>query len=248
MEALTLHKVRSVRPVGTRAVLAELSGTQDVLALQALLLEHPLPGQLDVLAAAETVLVTADSPVAARRIAARLLQLDLTAPVQRDGELVLIDTVYDGEDLAEVGQLTGLGTDGVIAAHTGQVWTVAFAGFAPGFGYMVGENQVLEVPRRSSPRTAVPAGSVALAGNYSAVYPRRSPGRLAADRPHRRQDVGPGPGAARPGRPRPPGPVPRRPGRRHPDAGDALPRTACPAALLRRWRPACGSFHPACRA
>ena len=172
----TVHKVRSVRAVGTRAVLAELAGTQDVLALQALLLEKPLPGQQDILAAAETVLVKADSPASARRIAARLLQLDLTAPVQRDGELVVIDTVYDGEDLAEVGRLTGLGTEGVIAAHSGQVWTVAFAGFAPGFGYMVGENQQLEVPRRSSPRTAVPAGSVALAGNYSAVYPRRSPG------------------------------------------------------------------------
>lgn len=171
-----VHKVRSVRAVGTRAVLAELSGTQDVLALQALLLEKPLPGQQDILAAAETVLVKAESPASARRIAARLMQLDLTAPVQRDGELVVIDTVYDGEDLAEVGRLTGLGTDGVIAAHSGQIWTVAFAGFAPGFGYMVGENQQLEVPRRSSPRTAVPAGSVALAGNYSAVYPRRSPG------------------------------------------------------------------------
>ena len=172
-----VHKVRSVRAVGTRAVLAELSGTQDVLALQALLLEKPLPGQLDVLAAAETVLVTGRfARLSARRIAARLLQLDLTAPVQREGELVVIDTVYDGEDLAEVGRLTGLGTEGVIAAHSGQVWTVAFAGFAPGFGYMVGENQRLEVPRRSSPRTAVPAGSVALAGNYSAVYPRSSPG------------------------------------------------------------------------
>jgi len=176
LQNAAVHKVSSVRAVGTRAVLAEVSGTQDVMALQALLLEHPLPGQLDVLAAAETVLVTADSPVSARRIAARLLQLDLTAPTQRDGELVVIDTVYDGEDLAEVGELTGLGADGVIAAHTGQTWTVAFAGFAPGFGYMVGENQLLEVPRRSSPRTAVPAGSVALAGNYSAVYPRRSPG------------------------------------------------------------------------
>ncbi len=60
-----VHKVRSVRAVGTRAVLAELSGTQDVLALQALLLADPLPGQLDVLAAAETVLVTADSPASA---------------------------------------------------------------------------------------------------------------------------------------------------------------------------------------
>jgi len=176
VQKAAIQKVRSVRAVGTRAVLAELTGTQDVLALQALLLENPLPGQLDVLAAAETVLVTADSPVSARRIAARLLRLDLTAPVQRDGGLVVIDTVYDGEDLAEVGELTGLGTEGVIAAHTGQIWTVAFAGFAPGFGYMVGENQALEVPRRSSPRTAVPAGSVALAGNYSAVYPRRSPG------------------------------------------------------------------------
>ncbi|MET4095364.1 5-oxoprolinase/urea amidolyase family protein [Arthrobacter sp. UYCu712] len=170
------HRVRSVRAVGTRAVLAELAGTPDVLALQALLLEKPLPGQLDVLAAAETVLVKTDSPASARRLAELLLQLDLTAPVQRDGELVVIDTVYDGEDLAEVGKLTGLGPDGVIAAHTGQIWTVAFAGFAPGFGYMVGENQALEVPRRSSPRTAVPAGSVALAGNYSAVYPRSSPG------------------------------------------------------------------------
>ncbi|WP_427174975.1 5-oxoprolinase/urea amidolyase family protein [Arthrobacter sp. 92] len=171
-----VRKVRSVRAVGTRAVLAELSGTQDVLALQSMLLENPLPGQQDVLAAAETVLVKAESAASARRIAARLLQLELTAPVQRDGELVVIDTVYDGEDLAEVGRLTGLGTEGVITVHSGQVWTVAFAGFAPGFGYMVGENQQLEVPRRSSPRTAVPAGSVALAGNYSAVYPRRSPG------------------------------------------------------------------------
>jgi KipI family sensor histidine kinase inhibitor len=169
-------RVRAVRPVGTRTVLAVVSGTQDVLALQAALLESPLPGQQDVLAAAETVMIRAESPAAARRIGQALLELDLTAPTEQAGGLVVIDTVYDGEDLAEVGQLTGLGADGVIAAHTGQVWTVAFAGFAPGFGYMVGENQALEVPRRSSPRTAVPAGSVALAGNYSAVYPRKSPG------------------------------------------------------------------------
>lgn len=172
----TVHRVKNVRPVGTRAVLAELSGLQDVLALQALLLEAPLPGQLDVLAAAETVMIKAESPSAARRMAALLLDMDLTAPAHSAGSLVVIDTVYDGDDLAEVAELTGLGKGGVIAAHSGQVWTVAFGGFAPGFGYMVGENQVLEVPRRNSPRTAVPAGSVALAGNYSAVYPRSSPG------------------------------------------------------------------------
>jgi KipI family sensor histidine kinase inhibitor len=169
-------RVLAVRPVGTTAVLAELSGLHDVLALQALLLEEPLPGQVDVIAAAETVMIKADSTAAARRMAARLLEMDLTVQAHADGKLVQIDTVYDGEDLADVARLTGLSVDGVIAAHTGQVWTVAFGGFAPGFGYMVGENQVLEVPRRSSPRTAVPAGSVALAGNYSAVYPRKSPG------------------------------------------------------------------------
>jgi len=169
-------RVLSVRPVGTTAVLAELSGLHDVLALQALLLEEPLPGQIDVLAAAETVMVKADSPVAARRMPALLLGMDLAVQAHAEGKLVPIDTVYDGEDLAEVAQLTGHSTDNVIASHTGQIWTVAFGGFAPGFGYMVGENQALEVPRRSSPRTAVPAGSVALAGNYSAVYPRKSPG------------------------------------------------------------------------
>ncbi|WP_307080399.1 5-oxoprolinase subunit B/C family protein [Arthrobacter pascens] len=168
--------VLAVRPVGTTAVLAELSGLHDVLALQALLMEQPLPGQVDVLAAAETVMVKADSPAAARRMAGLLLDMDLTVQAHAEGKLVVIETVYDGEDVAEVARLTGLGVDGVIAAHSGQVWTVAFAGFAPGFGYMVGENELLEVPRRSSPRTAVPAGSVALAGNYSAVYPRKSPG------------------------------------------------------------------------
>ncbi|WP_255770821.1 5-oxoprolinase/urea amidolyase family protein [Pseudarthrobacter sulfonivorans] len=169
-------RVLAVRPVGTTAVLAELSGLHDVLALQALLLEQPLPGQVDVLAAAETVMVRADSPASARRMAALLLDMDLAVQSHAEGKLVTIDTVYDGEDLAEVGRLTGLGAEGVVAAHTGQVWTVAFGGFAPGFGYMVGENEALEVPRRSSPRTEVPAGSVALAGNYSAVYPRKSPG------------------------------------------------------------------------
>jgi KipI family sensor histidine kinase inhibitor len=89
---------------------------------------------------------------------------------------VEIPVCYDGEDLAEVGELTGLGADGVVEAHTGQTWTVAFAGFAPGFGYLVGEDDRLHVPRRTTPRTKVPAGAVGLAGEFSGVYPRESPG------------------------------------------------------------------------
>src|SRR5699024_7919814 len=110
---------------------------------------------------------------------------DQLAPVLRElpappvppaaGDVVVIDTVYDGADLAAVAEQTGLSVEGVVAAHSGEEWTAAFGGFAPGFAYLVGPT-ALAVPRRASPRTAVPAGSVALAGTFSAVYPRSSPG------------------------------------------------------------------------
>ncbi len=156
---------------------------------------------------------------------------------------MVIDTVYDGEDLAEVAELTGLSIDAVIAAHTGQPWTVAFAGFAPGFGYLVGDNDGLNVPRRSSPRTAVPAGSVALAGNYSAVYPRRSPGgwQLIGRTAARMWDLDrEQPALAAPGRP---DPVPRGPRDRVAGAG-----TARRQSPRRRWPPDSGSSRPGCRA
>lgn len=175
METVTSKKVRSVRPVGTRAVLAELDGLAEVLALQDLLNRKPLPGQVDVLAAAETVMVVGESASATRAIGARLLQLELTAPDVTDSGLVVIETVYDGEDLADVAELTGLSVDGVVAAHTGQAWTVAFAGFA-WIRLHGGREQCPDGSPTGHPRTAVPAGSVALGGEYSAVYPRRSPG------------------------------------------------------------------------
>jgi KipI family sensor histidine kinase inhibitor len=109
------------------------------------------------------------------------------------GGLVEIEVVYDGEDLDEVGDQTGLGRDGLIRRHTETDWIGAFGGFAPGFTYLVPadqppasptdapadhppEGRALDIPRRDSPRTTVPAGSVALAGRFSAVYPRSSPG------------------------------------------------------------------------
>ncbi|WP_377323398.1 allophanate hydrolase subunit 1 [Pimelobacter simplex] len=84
--------------------------------------------------------------------------------------------VYDGPDLAEVAGQTGLSEAEVVAAHTATPWRVAFGGFAPGFAYLVGGDPRLRVPRRAEPRTTVPAGSVGLAGEFSGVYPRASPG------------------------------------------------------------------------
>jgi KipI family sensor histidine kinase inhibitor len=87
-----------------------------------------------------------------------------------------IEVRYDGEDLEAVSRLTGLSAQQVVAAHTGTPWQVAFCGFAPGFSYLVGGDPRLEVPRRDESRVRVPAGAVALAGPFSSVYPRASPG------------------------------------------------------------------------
>jgi KipI family sensor histidine kinase inhibitor len=168
--------VTGLRFAGTRALLVELSSLDSVLALHAHLLGSPLPGQIDVLAAASTVLIKCDTRAHALKARAAVERLKLGAAPAASGEIVEIPVNYDGEDLAEVARLTGLSAEGVVNAHTGQLWTAAFGGFAPGFAYLVGEDDVLDVPRRDTPRTAVPAGAVALAGGYSAVYPRKSPG------------------------------------------------------------------------
>jgi KipI family sensor histidine kinase inhibitor len=96
-----------------------------------------------------------------------------TAPTSHEVEIVVR---YDGPDLDDVAARTGLTTAEVIAAHTGTPWRVAFGGFAPGFAYLVGGDPRLHVPRRERPRPSVPAGSVGLAGEFSGVYPRSSPG------------------------------------------------------------------------
>ncbi|CEA09720.1 KipI antagonist [Arthrobacter saudimassiliensis] len=168
--------IGGIRPAGTRALLVELGSLADVVALHTQLKAHPLPGQVDALAAANTVLVRFGSRRDAVAAAPLLRTLDFTHGDAGEARTVTIETVYDGADLAEVARLTGLSEDAVVRAHTGTAWTGGFGGFAPGFTYLTGGDPALNVPRRSSPRTAVPPGAVALAGDYSAVYPRESPG------------------------------------------------------------------------
>lgn len=168
--------ITGIRWAGPRALLLEFSDLASVLAFHSRLLAEPLPGQLDAIAAAATVLLKFGTHAEALAARTAVGHVDLQQVPQNSSREVTIEVVYDGEDLAEVGMLTGLGADGVVAAHTGQLWTAAFGGFAPGFAYLLGENHSLDVPRRNSPRTAVPAGSVSLGGTFSAVYPRQSPG------------------------------------------------------------------------
>lgn len=168
-----------VRAVGERALLLETSGTAEASALHSLLATSPLPGQIEAVPAARTVLVRFATRTETREAAARAGQLagEALPDEAQEPRMVELETVYDGEDLEEVVRLSGLGSvQAVIEAHTAAHWTAAFSGFAPGFAYLTGGDPRLQVPRRSEPRTAVPAGSVALAGEYTAAYPGVSPG------------------------------------------------------------------------
>jgi KipI family sensor histidine kinase inhibitor len=164
---------------GDQALMLQCGSTAEVLAWADALRGAALPGVVDVVPAARTVLVKLDNPrfqgVTRRRLRRMRVAADVEAPAERSADVV-IDVVYDGPDLAEVAGHTGLTAAQVIDAHTSTMWRVGFSGFAPGFAYLVDGDARLRVPRRSEPRTSVPAGSVALAGEFSAIYPRQSPG------------------------------------------------------------------------
>ncbi|MBR8744091.1 allophanate hydrolase subunit 1 [Nocardiopsis sp. MG754419] len=158
-------------------VLVEVADLTQVIALGAALEAAPLPGVTDVVPAARTVLLRLEPGADPAAVAAAVTEIPLAAEIARGpGETVTIPVHYDGEDLADIADLTGLSPREVVRAHTAATWTVAFCGFAPGFGYMVSDDPRLHVPRRGEARTRVPKGSVALAGEFTGVYPRSSPG------------------------------------------------------------------------
>lgn len=168
---------RRILPLGDRGLLAELADVDEVLALYRSLDRTRPRGVVDVVPAARTLAVTFD-PAVLRASAARawLAGADPDAGAAGDSAEVTIRVRYDGDDLGDVAALLGMRPAEVVALHTGSVWRVAFCGFAPGFGYLITDHERLAVPRRETPRTAVPPGSVGLAGPFSGVYPRASPG------------------------------------------------------------------------
>ncbi|KRE57199.1 5-oxoprolinase/urea amidolyase family protein [Phycicoccus sp. Soil748] len=182
---------RRLLSYGERALLVELEDLAAALAVHALVLrDEALEGLADAVPGACTVVLVADTPAslpavraAAERALAHLTRVDprvddaaKQADPPSEPEVVEVPVHYDGDDLDEVAEHTGLTPEEVVDAHTGQAWQVGFVGFAPGFAYLVGGDPRLRVPRRSSPRPRVPAGAVGLADEYSGVYPRTSPG------------------------------------------------------------------------
>ena len=167
-----------LRPAGERGLLVELDDLETVHRLHAALRDLDPPGVVELVPGYRTLLVVAGpgSAGALDELAAGLPGLELPPAAEVAGEPVEIPVSYDGEDLPEVASLTGLDAEEVVRRHTAPEYTVAFLGFSPGFPYLVGLDPALEVPRRDTPRTSIPAGSVGLAGGQTGIYPTASPG------------------------------------------------------------------------
>ncbi|NUO98126.1 MAG: allophanate hydrolase subunit 1 [Nonomuraea sp.] len=168
-----------IRTAGEHALLVETGSLESSHRLDAALRAERPEGVVEIVPGPETVLVVAPG-VDRERLRARLAALAAreagragSVPV---GPVVTIPVVYDGADLDSVAELAGVPAEEVVARHTGRELVVGWLGFAPGFAYLTGLDPVLELPRLDTPRTSVPAGSVAVAGPYSAVYPTASPG------------------------------------------------------------------------
>lgn len=177
-------------PCGDRALLVELPDDDTRRAWSGAIRRARVEGRfsdrvIEDVPAARTVLVRVRAAEDISPVARMLRELD---PTTGGGEGVadpalVIPVTYDGEDLPAVADHLGMSVDGVIAWHTGQLWRVDFAGFSPGFGYLLRDNPArdaaggaLDMPRRASPRTRVPAGSVALAGPWTGIYPSATSG------------------------------------------------------------------------
>lgn len=165
-----------VLPYGAHAALVDLDSADDVFGLNADLTEDPLPGTVELVPAARTLLVRYDGSTGFEQVSASLRRRSVAVRPRQAGTEVVVPVRYNGDDLAHVAHETGLSEREVVQLHLSTTYAVAFCGFAPGYGYLTGLDPRLHLPRRSTPRVKVPAGSVAIAGEYSAVYPRESPG------------------------------------------------------------------------
>ena len=171
-----------VHPLGDTALLAELGSRLDTalntraIALAAALqrrrdVRRAVAGHGDVTVQFDPDQITYDTLAAAiRRLAGK------RPPVEEPGRLHRIPVMYDGPDLEEVAARVGLSTRQVVELHGRPIYRVFLVGFVPGWAYLGPLADELVLPRRATPRTLVPAGSVAIAGQETGIYPLASPG------------------------------------------------------------------------
>lgn len=170
-----------IRPFGESALLVELGSPERAQALASSISTDGIPGIVAVVPGAESVLVELDPrAIEPERVALALEERRArTAEAAPGGRQRRIPVIYGGEhgpDLADVAELCGLSQAEVVARHAATELRVLFLGFAPGFAYLGGLPDELHVPRLATPRTRTPAGSVAIAGSMTGIYPADLPG------------------------------------------------------------------------
>ncbi|MEV0004247.1 allophanate hydrolase subunit 1 [Micromonospora sp. NPDC050980] len=168
-----------IRPAGAHALLLDCDDPEQAETWRAELWQRRAAGELtaeEIVPAARTVLL--DGVTDPATTAARIIGWQPRPPGTggTGGAVVRVPTVYDGDDLPAVADYWGVDVPAVVERLRRTEFRVAFCGFAPGFAYLSGLPPELAVPRLATPRTRVPAGSVALAGPYAGIYPAASPG------------------------------------------------------------------------
>ncbi|WP_329069191.1 5-oxoprolinase subunit B family protein [Streptomyces sp. NBC_01429] len=169
-----------LRRAGDRGWLIECAGARPADVATAIRERPWASGLRDVVPAATTVLVVAETLAGMEPLAAELRAvLDDVGSRQSPpapGRTVVIPVRYEGVDLAAVAERVGMAPREIARLHTEAEYSVGFFGFAPGFAYLDGVPESLRLPRLSSPRPRVAAGVVAIAGNQTVVYPGGTPG------------------------------------------------------------------------
>jgi KipI family sensor histidine kinase inhibitor len=164
--------------VNSDCFLIELSSLEETLALYQQLQHAEAKGIKDLIPAAKTILVFFNELDTQFKVLVNWISgLSFGKSQQQNAKEVIIPICYNGEDLQQVAELQGLSVAEVIRLHQQSLWNVAFIGFAPGFAYMSSpDHPFTDIPRLSVPRKKIPSGSLGLAGKYSGIYPKDSPG------------------------------------------------------------------------
>lgn len=177
----------TIVPLGEQAWTVVLGETVDrmlhqrVTALAGRIASARITGLVEIVPAYATVTVffEGDAEEIRRQLVALCHPERRSHPERSEGaepHLHTIPVKYSGPDLAYVATQTGLTTEQIIERHSGREYLVYLLGFVPGFGYLGDLDPSLVLPRRAAPRTRVTAGSVAIAGAQTAVYPLATPG------------------------------------------------------------------------
>ena len=164
--------------VNADCFLIEFASLEETMALYSQLQSRQFQGIKDLIPAAKTILVFFNELETNFTTLMTCIQsLTVDSNYELHSQEVIIPIRYTGEDLAQVAELQGLLIADVILKHQQSVWNVAFIGFAPGFAYLTSPDRpFMDIPRLSVPRKKIPAGALGLAGQYSGIYPKDSPG------------------------------------------------------------------------